>query len=110
MSTPSNTTSLGTALLPGLFIKYATKAKATPTRTTLFSKEKGAALGGTRTHDTPLSRQSALPAELPGQLSRQGSQSTTQHNTTLSLQHSTTQDKVKPQYSVLWHRKPSLNM
>ena len=35
--------------------------KATPTRTTPFSKEKGAALGGTRTHDTPLTRQSALP-------------------------------------------------
>ena len=35
----------------------------------------------TRTHDTLLSRQSALPTELPGQLSRQGSKSTTQHNT-----------------------------
>ena len=34
-----------------------------------FSKEKGAALGGTRTHDTPLSKQSALPTELPGLLS-----------------------------------------
>ena len=56
-----------------------------------FSKEKGAALGGTRTHDTLLSRQSALPTELPGQLSKQG-----------SLQHNTTQDKVKPQYSVLY--------
>ena len=63
--------------------------KATPTRTTPFSKEKGAALGGTRTHDTPLTRQRALPltrqsdlpTELPGQLSRQGSRSTTQHNT-----------------------------
>ena len=54
-----------------------------PTRTTPFSKEKGAALGGTRTHDTPLTRQSALPTELPGQLSRQGSKSTTQHNTLL---------------------------
>ena len=61
--------------------------------------EKGAALGGTRTHDTPLTRQSALPTELPGQLSRpltrqsalptelpgqlsrQGSKSITQHNT-----------------------------
>ena len=72
--------------------------KATPTRTTSFSK---AALGGTRTHDTLLTRQSALPTELPGQLSKQGSKSTTQHNTT--------QDKVKPQYSVLWHRRPSLN-
>ena len=61
-----------------------------PTRTT---KEKGAALGGTRTHDTLLSRQSALPTELPGQLSKQGSKSTIQHK-----------DKVKPQYSVLWHR------
>ena len=46
-----------------------------------FSKEKGAALGGTLTHDTPLPRQSALPTELPGQLSRQDSKSTTQHNT-----------------------------
>ena len=44
--------------------------KATPT-------EKGAALGGTRTHDTLLSRQSALLTELPGQLSKQGSKSTT---------------------------------
>ena len=70
--------------------------KAIPTRTTPFSKEKGAALGGTQTHDTLLSRQSALPTELPGQLSRQGSKSTTQ-------------GKVKPQYSVLWHRKPSLS-
>ena len=41
--------------------------KATPTRTTPFSKEKGSALGGTRTHDTLLTRQSALPTELPGQ-------------------------------------------
>ena len=64
--------------------------KATPTRTTPFSEGKEAALGGTRTHDTLLSRQSAL------------SKSTTQHNTT--------QGKDKPQYSVLWHRKPSLNM
>ena len=55
--------------------------KATPTRATPFSKEKGAALGGTQTHDTLLSRQSTLPTELPGQLSRQGSKSTTQHNT-----------------------------
>ena len=38
--------------------------KATPTRTTSFSKEKGAALGGTRTHGTLLPRQSALPTEL----------------------------------------------
>ena len=37
------------------------KCIATPTRTTSFSKEKGAALVGTRTHDTLLSRQSALP-------------------------------------------------
>ena len=49
--------------------------KATPTRTTPFSKEKGAALGGTRTHDTQLTRQSALRTKLPGQLSRQGSKS-----------------------------------
>ena len=49
--------------------------------TTPFSKEKRADLGGTRTHDTPLTTQSTLPTELPGQLSRQGSKSTTQHNT-----------------------------
>ena len=30
------------------------KCIATPTRTTSFSKEKGATLGGTRTHDTLL--------------------------------------------------------
>ena len=36
------------------------KCIAKPTKTTSFSKEKGAALGGTRTHDTLLSRQSAL--------------------------------------------------
>ena len=53
------------------------KCIATPTRTTPFSKEKEAALA----HDTPLTRQSALPTELPGQLSRQGSKSTTHHNT-----------------------------
>ena len=58
------------------------KCIATPTRTTPFSKEKGAALGGTQTHHTLLTRQSALPTELPVQLSRQGSKSTTQHNTT----------------------------
>ena len=57
------------------------KCIAIPTRTTSFSKEKGAALGGTRTHDTLLSRQSALLTELPGQLSKQGSKSTIQHNT-----------------------------
>ena len=57
------------------------KCTATLTRTTL-SKEKGVVLGGTRTHATLLTRQSALPTELPGQLSRQGSKSTTQHNTT----------------------------
>ena len=45
-----------------------------------------AALGGTRTHDTPLTRQSALPTELPGQLSRQGAKSTTQHNTCASYE------------------------
>ena len=36
--------------------------KATPTRTTPFSKEKETALGGTQTHDTLLTRQSALPS------------------------------------------------
>ena len=66
----------------------------------------GAALGGTRTHDTLLTRQSALPTELPGQLSRQGSLA----GRTLSLQHNTTQHKAKsnPNTLVLWHRKPSL--
>ena len=38
-------------------------------------------MGGTRTHDTLLSTQGALPTELPGQLSMQGSKSTIQHNT-----------------------------
>ena len=57
------------------------KCIAIPPRAAPFSKEKGAALGGTRTHDTLLSRQSALPTELPGQLSKQGSKSTTQHKT-----------------------------
>ena len=46
--------------------------EVTPTGTTPFSKEKGAPRGGTRTHDTPLPRQSALPTELLWQLSRQG--------------------------------------
>ena len=50
-----------------------------------FFKGKRAALGGTQTHDTPLTRQSALPTELPGQLSRQGS----------SLQYNTTQHRAK---------------
>ena len=36
-------------------------------------------MGGTRTHEMLITRQSTLPAELPGQLSRQGSKSTTQH-------------------------------
>ena len=66
------------------------KCIAIPTRTTSFSKEKGAALGGTRTHDTLLSRQSALPTELPGQLSSK------------STIYNTTQHKTK----LLWHRKP----
>ena len=42
-------------------------------KTTPFAKEKGAALGGTRTHDTLHTRQSALPGQL--------SKSITQHNT-----------------------------
>ena len=73
--------------------------KATPTRTTPFSKEKGAALGGTRTHNTLLTRQSALPTELPGQLSKQG-----------SLQHNTTQDtpilRAMACYSICIARSP----
>ena len=44
-------------------------------------KGKRSCPGGTQTHDTPLTTQSALPTELPGQLSRQGPKSTTQHNT-----------------------------
>ena len=52
---------------------------------------KGAALGGTRTHDTLLSRQSALPTELPGQLAGRA----------LSLQYNTTQGKVKPQHCAM---------
>ena len=59
--------------------------KASALQTKSFSKE--AALGGTRTHDTLLTRQSTLPTELPGQLSRQDSKSTRQH-------------KVKPQITV----------
>ena len=39
----------------------------------IISKEKGATLGVTRTQDTLLFGHSALPAELPGQLSRQDS-------------------------------------
>ena len=79
--------------------KCITTNKAIPTRTTPFSKEKRAALGGTRTHDTPITRQSALPTEL---LSRQGSKSTTQH-------------KAKSNPNTLCYgtdstEKPSLNM
>ena len=82
--------------------KCITTNKAIPTRTTPFSKEKRASLGGTRTHDTLLTRQSALPTELPGQLSRQGSKSTTQH-------------KAKSNPNTLCYgtdstEKPSLNM
>ena len=66
-----------------------------------FFKGKWSCPGWTRTHDTLLSRQSALPTELPGQLSKQGSKSTTQHNTRQSQ---------TPILRVLWHRKPSLNM
>ena len=53
--------------------------KESALQTKSFSK--GAALSGTRTHDTLLTRQSTLPTELPGQLSRQDSKPTTQHNT-----------------------------
>ena len=60
--------------------------KASAPQTKPFSK--GAALGGTRTHDTLLTRQSTLPTELPArQLSRQGS--------IINLQHNTTQHKAK---------------
>ena len=52
-------------------------AKRNTNQDNLFFKEKGPALGGTQTHNTP----SALPTELPGQLSKQGSKSTIQHNT-----------------------------
>ena len=50
-----------------------------------FFKGKRSCLGGTRTHDTPLML-------FLGQLSRQGSKSTTQHNTT---QHNTTQHNTR---------------
>ena len=79
-------------------------SKATPTRTTSFSNEKGAALGGTRTHDTLRSRQSALPTELPAQLSRQDSKSTTQHNTRQS------QTPITLCYGTDSTENPSLNM
>ena len=100
--------------------------KAIPTRTTSFSKEKGAALGGTRT--LAHARRGLTKQYQPGQLlfqrkkelpwvrlepttlffldrvlsllSYQGSSA----SRALSLQYNTTQDKVKPQYSVLWHR------
>ena len=54
------------------------KCIAIPTRTTPFSKEKRAALGGTRTHDTLLSRQSALPTG-----ATRAAQLSLQHNTTM---------------------------
>ena len=50
-------------------------------------------MGGTRTHEMLITRQSTLPTELPGQLSRQGSRSTTQHKT--------------PSHCARWHRNPS---
>ena len=65
---------------PGVQGKCKTN-KETPTTTKHFSKEKGAALGATRTHDTLLKRQSTLPTELPGQLSRLGKKFTMQENT-----------------------------
>ena len=58
-------------------------------------QEKRSCPGWDSTHDTLLSRQSALPTELPGQLSGQGSKST----------HTT---QSQPQYSVLWHKNPHL--
>ena len=80
----------------------------------LFSKEKGAALGGTRTHNTPLSRQSALPTELPGQLSKQGSKSTIQHKQAgRALTQHKHQTKSTPNtlcYGIDCTEKPSLNM
>ena len=65
-----------------------------PTRTTSFSKEKGAALGGTRTHDTLLSRKRML---IPGQLSKQCSKSTIQHNTRQDTPNSKLNDKSRVQ-------------
>ena len=62
----------------GKYIRSNTNQDSIP-----FSKEEGAALGGTLTHDNLLSRQSALPTELPGQLSRQGSTVCLQHKTKL---------------------------
>ena len=51
-------------------VKQTNKAKqhSTPKAVT-FPRKNGAASGGTRTHDTLYSRQSALPTELPRQLS-----------------------------------------
>ena len=53
-------------ILPTINMNQRVQGKciATPTRTTPFSNVKGAALGGTQTHDTPLTRQ--FPTELPG--------------------------------------------
>ena len=67
------------------------KCIAKPTRTTSFSKEKGAALGGTQ--PTTLCFQDRVLFLL----SYQGSSA----RRALSLLYNTTQDKVKPQYSVL---------
>ena len=41
--------------------------KATPTRTTHFSKEKGDALGGTQTHDTAYQAERFSYRAIPGQ-------------------------------------------
>ena len=48
------------------------KAKQFKLPEEIFSKEKLAASGGIRTHDTLLSRPSALPTKLPRQLSWHG--------------------------------------
>ena len=65
--------------------KCITTNKAIPTRTTPFSKEKRAALGGTRTHDTLLTIGRALFL-----LSYQGSSA----GRALSLQHNTRQSQT----------------
>ena len=61
-------------------------SKAAPTRTTPFSM-KSCPGWDSNPRDTLLTRQSALPTELPGQLRRQGSKSTTQHNTCTVCSH-----------------------
>ena len=64
-----------------LRIKGARQVHSNTNQDNFFFKGKRSCPGWDSTHDTLLSRQSALPTELPGQLSKQGSKSTIQHNT-----------------------------